>query len=287
MIKATRILIISLLLTTLHFGAFAQRFYDRNEYGIMAGAAQYFGDLNPEYGFKTVRPATGVFYRYYFNPYISTRVNLGYVQLAGKDSDFNNPFQKIRNLSFKNNIIEASVLGEFNFFYFMTGDKYRRLTPYMVFGLGAIYSDPFVDYNGRKEYLRPLHTEGQNLSAFKDRKYNKINMIMPFGAGVKYWLRPGINFGLELVHRFAFTDYLDDVSQTYVGEQHFLLPNGMATKASILQDRSTPVNGNKFGIAGRQRGDNATIDQYLMIQFGVSFQLKSYHCPSDNPLWNQ
>ncbi|HTO14597.1 MAG TPA: DUF6089 family protein [Edaphocola sp.] len=287
MIRSIATFAFTLVLVIVHYSASAQRFFERNEYGLMVGASQYFGDLNPEYGFKSLRPAAGVYYRYYFNPYISTRINLGYAHLSGKDSDFKNPFQQIRNLSFENDIIEASVLGEFNFFYFMTGDKYRRFTPYMVLGLGVIYSDPYVKYNGRKEYLKPLNTEGQNISEYKGRNYNRVNMIMPFGAGVKYWIRPGVNLGFEVVHRFAFTDYLDDVSQTFVGENNFILPNGMSTTASELQDRSKVINGKRLGTPGRQRGDNATIDQYLMIQFGISFQLKSYRCPSDNPLWNQ
>jgi hypothetical protein len=267
--------------------SFAQKFYERNEYGIMGGATQYFGDLNPEYGFKSVQPAVGAFYRYYFNPYISLRTGLTYTHLAYKDSYSKNPYQQVRNLSFNNDIVEASVLGEFNFFYFMTGVEGRSMTPYMVLGVGAIYSDPYVWYNGRRQYLKGLGTEGQFMEEYKDRRYNKVNVIAPFGAGVKTWLAPGINFGFEVVHRFAFTDYLDDVSTNYVGENRFTNPNGTPTTASILQDPSKTSNGTKLGIAGKQRGDKASIDQFLMAQITLSFQLKTYRCPSDNPLWSQ
>lgn len=266
-------------------GVMAQKFFERQEYGLMAGAAQYFGDLNPEYGFKNIRPAGGIFYRYYFNPYISVRAGLSYVQLGYKDSYSDNSFQKTRNLSFQNNILEASVIGEFNFFRFQTGNIYHRFTPYMVLGAGALYSNPFTMYNGKKTYLKPLGTEGQNLADFKDRRYNKVNVVVPFGAGVKFWLAPGVNLGLELVHRFAFTDYLDDVSQTYVGVNSFT-PNGNPNTASALQDPSIIVNGQKLGRIGKQRGDNATIDQYLVGQITLSFQLKTYKCPSDNPIWD-
>ena len=50
--------------------------------------------------------------------------------------------------------------------------------------------------------------------------------------------------------------------------------------AASLQDRSSAVDGKKLGRAGKQRGDNATKDQYLMVQFSLSFQLKTYKCPS-------
>src|SRR5690606_23928025 len=139
----------------------------------------------------------------------------------------------------------------------------------------------------RRVHLKPLGTEGQYMEGYKDRRYSNINLVAPFGAGIKYWLAPGINFGLEFVHRFAFTDYLDDVSTTYVGEHRFVNPNGTATKSSILQDPSVTKDGTKLGIEGRQRGDRATIDQYFMAQVTLSFQLRTYRCPSEHPLWNQ
>lgn len=265
----------------------AQRFYDRNEYGLMGGASQYFGDINPDYNFSSINPAIGAFYRYFFNPYVSLRAGLSYTHLAAKDSDAKNAFQNIRNLSFQNDIFEAMVMGEFNFFYYMTGNKERRFTPYMVLGIGAVYSNPYTMLEGQKVHLQPLGTEGQFVAGFENRRYNKVNVVAPFGAGIKYGLAPGINLGFELVHRFAFTDYLDDVSTNYVGEEYFKLPNGGATRASMLQDPSIAPDGGKMGIAGRQRGDRSSIDQYLIAQFTLSFQLKTYRCPSDNPLWNQ
>lgn len=279
--------VVAFVLIGVNVNVFAQKFYERNEYGIAAGASQYFGDLNPEYGFKSINPAVGAFYRYYFNPYVSMRMGLNYTHLSYKDSYSSNPYQKVRNLSFNNDIIEAMVMGEFNFFYFMTGDRQRRFTPYMVLGIGALYSNPYIYYDGRRVNLKPLGTEGQFMEGYKDRQYSNINVVAPFGAGIKYWVAPGINLGVEFVHRFAFTDYLDDVSTSYVGEHRFVTPNGAPTKSSVLQDRSITSSGTKMGIEGKQRGDQASIDQYFMGQITLSFQLKTYRCPSEHPLWNQ
>lgn len=267
--------------------SFAQKFYERNEYGVMGGASQYFGDLNPEYSFKSINVAAGAFYRYYFNPYVSLRMGLNYTHLSGDDRNSDNAFQQARNLSFKNDIVELMAMGEFNFFYFMTGDEERRFTPYMVLGVGALYANPYVIHGGRRVGLKGLGTEGQNLAEYATRKYNRINAVIPFGAGIKYWIAPGVNLGVEFVHRFALTDYLDDVSTNYVGEERFLTPNGQPTTSSLLQDPSILADGGKLGIAGRQRGDRATIDQYFVGQLTLSFQLKTYRCPSDHPLWNQ
>lgn len=73
---------------------------------------------------------------------------------------------------------------------------------------------------------------------------------------------------------------MDDVSQTYVGADKFGTDPTRPTVAAILQDRSSMVDGQKLGREGKQRGDKATKDQYLFVQFTLSFQLKTYKCPS-------
>lgn len=280
--KRSRLIASSILAFSLfnNVEGYSQRFYDRQEYGLSAAATQYFGDLNPDYGFNTVKPAGGVFYRYYFNPYISARLNLMYGQIAGDDKNAKHDFEKARNLNFKSNFLEASVVGEFNFFYFQTGNPDHRFTPYITLGVGGIYANPFTEYGGRKIFLQPLGTEGQNMEAYKDRQYHKVNVVVPVGAGVKYWISPGLNLGFELVHRFTTTDYLDDVSTTYVGAERFLSSNGGSSYARILQDRSDLGNGQKLGREGKQRGNSATKDQYFMAQLTLSFQFKTYKCPS-------
>ena len=44
---------------------------------------------------------------------------------------------------------------------------------------------------------------------------------VPFGVGLKYSLNERLNIGFEIVHRFTNTDYLDDVSTTYVDPSVF------------------------------------------------------------------
>ncbi len=42
-------------------------------------------------------------------------------------------------------------------------------------------------------------------------------LVVPIGVGVKYALNERMNLGFEVVYRYTTTDYLDDVSKTYVG----------------------------------------------------------------------
>ncbi len=258
----------------------AQNFYTSTEYGIMFGASQYFGDLNPNYGFKYTRPAGGIFVRQYFNPYISVRGSINYAKLGYDDRFSSNAYQLQRNLSFRSDVVEAAVMAEFNFFWFTTGDPKRRYTPYLAGGVAAIYHSPYTMYGGRRYDLRSLGTEGQNTAEFADRKYSNVAVAIPLGAGIKYWIRPGLNLGFEIINRFTLTDYLDDVSQTYVGADKFGADPSRPTVAQALQDRSPIIDGQKLGRAGKQRGDTASKDQYLMVQFTLSLQLKTYKCPS-------
>lgn len=264
----------------------AQTFYKWTEFGASVGATQYFGDLNDNYGFKHIRSNFGVLTRYNFNHYISIRASANYTQVGYDDKYNSNAYQKMRNLSFRSDIYEATIQTEFNFFRYETGNEENGWTPYVTIGLGGFYYNPYTTFKGEKYYLRPLGTEGQNLPQYSDRKYKSISMCVPIGAGVKWWLAPGVNMGLEAVHRLTFTDYLDDVSNTYIGADKFAPDPTALNAAYFIQDPSLILNPqNPIGQVNKQRGANNTLDQYLMLQFWVSIQLKTYKCPSNLGYW--
>lgn len=279
-----RILSISVLLLLLTAGrSSAQLFFAGTEYGISFGGSQYFGDLNDKYGFKWIRPAGGVFLRHHFNPYISVRGNLSYTKIGYADRLSDNIWNKTRNLDFESDIFEFAVQSEFNFTKFATGEENMRFTPYLTGGIGVFYYNPYTHLDGKKYYLRKMGTEGQNFEGYENRKYNSFSMCFPIGAGFKYWIRPGFNLGFEIADRLTFTDYLDDVSRTYVGADNFPSNNpDYPNPATRLQDRSvaSPVNNpNALGRTGKQRGNSQTSDQYMYGIITLSFQLKVYRCP--------
>jgi hypothetical protein len=174
-------------------------------------------------------------------------------------------------------------MGEFNFFRFMPGDPDFRFTPYVTLG-GSIFNyNPYAYLRGEKYFLRPLGTEGQNDTSFRDRRpYGSMAFAIPFGVGVKYALNERINIGFEIVHRFTGTDYLDDVSKTYPGETSFPAnPDGTPSVAFLLSDRSYET-GTPIGVKGRQRGVSENKDQFVTATFFISFNLQSYRCPTAN-----
>lgn len=272
---------IALLLGLLVAGvsSYAQTFFGAGEFGVIFGGSQYFGDLNDNYGFKYVRPAGGVFVRYHLNPYISVRGNLSYTKVGYDDKFSDNAFNKERNLNFRSDIVELSAQTEFNFFRFATGEDNSRFTPYLTGGVGIFYYNPYTTYDGRRYNLRNIGTEGQ-FADHPERKYGTMSVCFPIGAGFKYWIRPGVNFGFEVADRLTLTDYIDDVSTTYVGADKFPSDPQNPNPAYILQDRSIELDpNNPLGRAGKQRGNSASKDQYLYFVFNISFQLKTYRCP--------
>ncbi|KIC94780.1 DUF6089 family protein [Flavihumibacter solisilvae] len=254
----------------------------QGEIGIALGAAHYFGDLNTKARVNRPKFAAGAFFRKQFGNYIAVRVGAQFAQVGYADKYYDdNEFQRRRNLSFNSSIWELSLQGDFNFFKFVPGSEENRFTPYVTLGASIFSYDPYAYLKGEKHFLRPLGTEGQGSAAYPDRKpYSSMAFAIPFGVGVKYALNEKFNVGFELLHRFTTTDYLDDVSSTYVGADKFpALPDGTPSVAGQLQDRSYEL-GDPIGIEGRQRGYAKQKDQFITAMFTLSFNLTSYRCPT-------
>lgn len=277
-----RIFLSGMLFLLMSLQSQAQVYYKSGEFGFTAGAAGYFGDLNQEYKFNYLRESGGVFYKHNFGAYIALGLHLNFSNIGFSDKYSSNYYQQLRNLDFKSNIYEAAIKADFHFFRFEVGSFDYRLTPYVSLGFGLMNYNPYTEYDGKKYYLRPLGTEGQNFPAFADRKYSSTAMTIPIGAGVKFWMAKGITVGMEISHRQTSTDYLDDVSATYVGKSFF--PDDPTspypTPASQLQDRSVELGVDPIGIAGRQRGMSSTKDQFFTGQVFISFRIPTYRCPT-------
>jgi len=276
------VLLAGILMVTQRTNAQYESIVQEGEFGLSAGAAHYFGDLNTSAHINRPKLALGAFFRKQFGNYIALRVGAHFAQLGYSDIyNTGNEYEHRRNLSFNTNIWELAVQGDFNFFKFVPGDPYYGFTPYITLGIGAFSYDPYAFYQGQKVFLRPLGTEGQGTTAYPDRKpYGTMALCFPFGVGVKYNWNDRMNIGFEIVHRFTNTDYLDDVSQTYVGADKFPpLPDGNPSLGFLLQDRSYET-GIPIGTEGTQRGFSGQKDSYIIFEAGIAFTLTSYHCPS-------
>src|ERR1700744_1037276 len=110
------------ILAGLRSSAQEQAIVQEGEYGISVGAAQYFGDLNPNPRFNTPNLAASAFFRKQFGNYVALRVAASYAFLGYSDKyNSYNEFMYRRNLSFNSNVWELAVQGDFNFFKFIPG----------------------------------------------------------------------------------------------------------------------------------------------------------------------
>lgn len=252
------------------------------EFGFGIGAGHYFGDLNTQARLNRPKVAATAFFRKNFGNYIALRIGASFAQLGYSDQyNSHNKYMFSRNLSFNSKVWELTLQGDFNFFRFMPGEPAYSFTPYITFGAGIFSYDPYAYLKGVKVPLRPLGTEGQGSALYSDRKqYSSMGISIPFGGGIKYSFNDRVNIGFEVLHRFTNTDYLDDVSTTYVDPSVFPLnPDGSQSDAQLLSDRSYEL-GQPIGIPGRQRGNSKQKDQFVTAMIHFTFNLQSYKCPS-------
>jgi hypothetical protein len=276
--------LLAVLTVCLPLSMMAQSIVQEGEFGVGIGAGHYFGDLNTRARLNRPKPAASLFFRKNFGNYIALRVGASFAQLGYSDKyNTHNELMRRRNLSFNTNVWELGVQGDFNFYRFMPGEPDFRWTPYVTLGLSIFNYDPYAYLGNEKYYLRPLGTEGQGDTSFPDRKpYSSMAFAIPFGVGIKYSINERINVGFEVVHRFSRTDYLDDVSKTYVDPVIFPPnPDGSPNPALLLADRSYET-GPLIGAKGRARGVSSNKDQFATAIFYVSFNLQSYRCPTAN-----
>lgn len=262
------------------YGQDMNSYVQEGEFGIALGGGHYFGDLNNRAAINRPKISAGVFFRKQFNNYIGLKVAANYAQLGYSDTYSKNEVQRRRNLSFNTNIWEFAVSGDFNFFKFYPGISGYSYTPYVSLGVGIFSYDPYAFLNNQKYFLRPLGTEGQGTAIYPNRKpYGTMGVCFPIALGFKYNVSPTVNVFAEVGYRFTTTDYLDDVSTTYAPDAFVPLPNGQPSPAMLLSDRSYEL-GEPIGVKGRQRGNSSQKDAYVLAQFGVSFNISSYRCPT-------
>lgn len=252
----------------------------QGEFGASIGLAHYFGDLNTNAALNRPKFSAGMFFVKQFNNYVGLKIAADYARLGYSDIYSDNEVQRRRNLSFNTDLWEASLSGYFNFFKFIPGVEGYHYTPYVSLGVGVFSYDPYAYLDGQKYYLRPLGTEGQGWdTTLKRSPYSTMGVSFPLTVGFKYSINSSLNVFGEIGYRFTNSDYIDDVSTTYVDPAIVpTLPDGSPSPLYLLQDRSYET-GDPIGVKGRQRGNSLQNDNYIMLHFGVSINLSSYKCP--------
>jgi len=182
-----------------------------------------------------------------------------------------------RNLSFRTSIFELSLVGEIHPLYFKQyrkDQKLPRFSPYLLGGIGYFVFNPQAKLAGDWVDLRTLHTEGQGFAEYPDRKVYKLKQLnFPVGAGIKIKATEEINFSVEGVYRILNTDYLDDVSTTYIDRSLFqkYLDGPVLNQALQLYDRQQEINPSHITNKNDIRGNSKKNDAYFSLNFKVSY----------------
>lgn len=278
----------------------------RFELGLGIGPSFFLGDLGGSKGvgktfvkdvdFPLTKLCKGLYVNVYPAEWLGFRVagNIGY--LEGDDAQAPNKggaerFRLQRNLKFKSNLWDAYAGIEIYPTVFF--EKYdgleHKLRPYGFIGIGAFHFNPKGEYtasNGTKSWveLKPLRLEGQGMAEYPDKKpYNLTQMMIPMGAGFKYYLKENFYIGFEILHRKTFTDYIDDVSTSYIDPRYFdtYLTPQQAAQARQLSFRENIINPTvSRPYINTQRGDPKENDAYFSSILRMGWRLNGDNSPN-------
>jgi hypothetical protein len=285
--------------------------------GINANAMNYFGDLAPldnmaSTNMSLTRPGFGFFASRRLGPRFTVRGSFNWGRLKGDDFESADPqdqsgrFRYVRNLQFRNDIKELSVVGIFDFVENLATYRSRKqVVPYLFLGVAAFHHNPKAlvpeaDVNngnapfpnaGEWVDLAPMRTEGVS--------YKKVQLAIPFGLGLRFKLDERWDFAFEVGYRHLFFDYLDDVSKDFVdlgslpdnlaralsdrSREVVAVESGSTRQTGVipneLESYTSPFDGNTYTtIAGygrdakdNNRGDSSNNDVYIITSFQISY----------------
>ena len=231
--------------------------------GIFAGSANYKGDLGRTSFISNTRGVWGFGMFFQLNRRMLIRTEMYSGNVSGTDKF--DAKTRSRNLNFTSKITEFSLSYEYILF-----DLYEyKVSPYAFIGVGTFKFSPYTkNKNGNVVFLAEQSTEGQGF--YKDRKDYKLQQLaIPFGGGMQWALSPTKRIALEVGIRKTFTDYLDDVSTTYIDPA--LLAQERGSTAVSLAYRAVELpNALPYPADGSKRGNPDTKDWYFFS--GVSFR---------------
>ena len=267
------------------------------EVGLGLGPSFFLGDLGGATGIgkpfikdldlPLTKFSKGIYVNVYPTEFFGIRLAVNQSFLEGSDDEVNlaggREFSRWRrNQYFQSKLTEA-YLG-FEIYPTVLLENYDGLQgkfrPYGITGVGLFHFNPkgyyYPDPNNlavkQLVELKPLRLEGQGMAEYPNRKEYKLTQLeIPMGGGFKYYIKENVYVGIEILHRKTFTDYIDDVSTSYIDPIYFskYLDPADVPIAYQLHNRE-PFRNITRPYIGRQRGDSKEMDSFFstIIRFG-------------------
>lgn len=250
------------------FGTMVSIKAQRHEVGVRLGMSNLVGDVGktsyilqapldlsrasdwgvPFYG--------GLLYRFNFNPHQTVRLDLGYNQVQFSDKAAKEEYRKNRNAFGKNDVYEASLVFEYNFFP-VNNEQESMVSPYIFGGIGGImFNSPKAtlnhDFRRNSDGVAQAPIDEKDFVTTTEYTMGKKAVVqIPFGVGLKYKFNHNWGIFAEATFRLALTDQLDhskmlkkDVVSNYNAD--IINP---ATGGSLLQ------TGNYYTVSKEREAD--------------------------------
>ncbi|RMZ60522.1 hypothetical protein D1632_00630 [Chryseobacterium nematophagum] len=275
----------------------------RHELGVRLGMSSLVGDIGrtnyilqkpldlsrasewgvPIYG--------GVLYRFNFNPYQTVRLDLGYNQIQFSDKVAKEDYRRNRGAFGKNDVYEASLVFEYNFFP-VNNEQKSMVSPYIFGGIGGLMFDA-----PKATLVNDFRRDGDGVAQAPINELDftttpiystgtKTTMTIPFGVGLKYKFNYNWAVFAEATFRYTLTDQLDyskiltkDVVSTYNGD--IVNP---ATGGSLLQSGaylSVSKEREQDFLVKRNTGDTRSKDWINTFSLGLTYSFGRPPCYCD------
>jgi hypothetical protein len=231
------------------------------------GFSNYQGDLQDKrFTLDQSHPAFGVGILYEITERIYGRANVTFGKISGDDQ--NNSRNAARNLNFSSRLTDIHLGLE----YSILNPYEHSLAPYIFAGISRYHFDPYTkDTFGTKVFLKPLSTEGEGF--YQGRKNYKLGQFaIPFGGGVRFSFSEKVRLAFEVGLRKTNTDYLDDVSTTYI-DRATLLANRGPQAVELAYRGDELKTGLTYPADGSQRGSAKSKDWYYFSGVTLSIRL--------------
>lgn len=226
------------------------------------GLSNYQGDLQQQqFSMQQAKLAGSLGVQYDITEHFSARSFVSYSILTAADANNKSSSLQQRNLSFDTRLWEWELGGQYNLFSLNN----RWWTPYVFAGVSLFHIKPAsITNSGDRVFLQPLSTEGQGFVEGRT-PYRSLQAAIPFGIGAVYALTEDVRLGIEFGYRRTFTDYIDDVSTTYVDP--LLLQNRGATAVEMAyRGRGAYPN------SGTTRGSAQNRDAFYFMQLSLTIR---------------
>lgn len=265
------------------------------ELNLTAGANNFLGDLGgkvgeggvfKDYTFNTIRPLVGISVTRHFNKWIGAEIGANFTHVVGIDSLITNEggqerWRYNRNLSFRSNIFEAyaGVIIYPTMFSIREQriDVYElyKWVPFIGGGIGMVHFNPQAKLDDTWIDLQPLRLEGQGFSEYPDRKPYKLNSTYIYGnIGIKHYISNQFAATAGLCFRKTGTDYIDDISTTYIDPvlfDKYLSPENAAIARQLYARSKQPWKVRP----GVEKANSKNNDSYMTFFISLNIRLNS------------